>query len=359
MIEGKALIERVVEAVRRAHSGLVHDEVLYEAVSTPVRKNEFLFFIKPEITQPSPTVQLESVLALIVEKMEAFEMAVHDVRILSAEYLKRYRLMDLHYGVIADVSHHGAEACSASAAQRFEARYGLPLSEAPVLGGMQFLERYPHFNALSLDDMWQNKENHKLSGGTYVQEIRMGGERLFLLNGFHPRQLLHFTQPGRSIVIFRISSDISWARARTSFAGVTIPSAAEPGSLRRELFERRCAFGLPLVSQSYNGIHLSAGPVEGLIELNRFDTDLSVENGHERYADFSFGKALIKEWGGIPAPIVDNTKVEVDGKRVSVFDLTEGMEADEALHCLQTYFGRGSCRLVKNDVPLCYKTSEL
>lgn len=331
----KDLTSLVADKIRLAQTGLAYDEVIIGDTAVPVLKNEFLLFLKPEITMPSETIRLEAVIDLLLEQMDAFGFVIHDVRILAASYLEAFNLIDQHYGVISIVSNQGLNAMTEGAKERFKELYGVEADASNVLGGMEFLRKYPFFNYHSLDCMWQNSENKRLGSGTYVEQLRIDQEEVYLLNAFHPKQLRHFTEPGRSIVLFNISSNRPWKEARELFAGATDPRKAAPGSLRRLLLERKEEFGIPEVSQSFNGIHLSAGPVEALIELHRFDSDHSSPEGEADYQDFSFGRDLIRQFGEIPAALLKNDTLEVDGKSTTVFDLTENMNSDQALLLLQ------------------------
>jgi nucleoside diphosphate kinase len=331
----KNLTTLVADKIRLAQTSLAYDEVILGDTHVPVLKNEYLLFLKPEITMPSETVQLETVIDLILEKMDAFGFVIHDVRILAASYLEAFNLIDQHYGVISLVSNQGLSAMTESAKARFKELFGVEAEKSNVLGGMEFLRKFPFFNFHSLDCMWQNSENLKLASGTYVEKLRIDQETVYVLNAFHPKQLRHFTEPGRSIVLFNISGDRSWKEARESFAGATDPRKAVAGSLRRLLMERKEEFGIPEVSQSFNGIHLSAGPVEALIELHRFDSDHSSPEGESDFKDFSFGKDLIKTFGIIPDALLNNETIELDGKSTSIFDLTENLDSDQALLLLQ------------------------
>lgn len=325
----------VADKIRLAQTGLAYDEVILGDTHVPVQKNEYLLFLKPEITMPSETVRLEPILDLLLEQLEVFGFVIHDVRILAASYLEAFNLIDQHYGVISLVSNQGLNAMTDGAKERFKEIYGVQADDSNVLGGMEFLRKYPFFNFHSLDCMWQNSENLKLASGTYVEKLRIDQETVYLLNAFHPKQLRHFTEPGRSIVLFNISGERPWKEARELFAGATNPLKAEAGSIRRLLMERKDEFGIPEVSQSFNGIHLSAGPVEALLELHRFDSDHSNPEGEADYKDFSFGKDLIDAFGEIPEAILNNATLEVDGKSITVFDLTENLDADQALLLLK------------------------
>jgi len=331
----KNLTTLVADKIRLAQTRLAYDDVVLGDTHVPVLKNEYLLFLKPEITMPSETIQLEPIIDLILEQMDAFGFVIHDVRILAANYLEAFNLIDQHYGVISLVSNQGLNAMTDGAKVRFKEIYGVKADESNVLGGMEFLRKYPFFNFHSLDCIWQNSENLKLASGTYVEKLRIDQETVYVLNAFHPKQLRHFTEPGRSIVLFNISGDCSWKEARESFAGATDPRKAADGSLRRLLMEHKDEFGIPEVSQSFNGIHLSAGPVEALIELHRFDSDHSSPEGESDFKDFAFGKALIRTFGEIPEALLNNKTIELDGKSISLFDLTENIDSDEALLLLR------------------------
>ena len=164
-----------------------------------------------------------------------------------------------------------------------------------VLGSLQFLQQYPSFTPDSLQQLWQQSQTAKLSGGNYCALVKAGGEDVYLINGFHPKQLIHFTAEGRMIITFKLTGNLDWAVARNQFIGKTNPADAAPGSLRNELLVNKEKFGLNEVSASQNGFHLSAGPVEGLVELMRYGSDFSADE-IKKPADFSFGRQLIESF---------------------------------------------------------------
>jgi len=328
----------IASLVRKAQN----EEILFEEIlnnpDLPIGKNEFLFFIKPEVTLESETINLEKILDLIQNKIETFGFAIHNIKILSANYLDKFDVIAQHYGVINKISSNAGENMSDSAIEKFKEIFGKSVNECSVLGGMEILTQYPNFNAYSLDYLWQNSENKKLAGGTYCEEIKIDNETIHLINGFHPRQLKHFTEKGRSIVVFTLSSDLSWAEARSNFIGVTRPSDAKEGSLRRELLDRKDEFGLAEVSQGVNGVHLSAGPVEALIELKRYNSNFSDKTRIKDFSSFSFGQKLAGNFSDeVLEKILANTNVEVDGKAVSIFDLTEEKDPDEAIAIIKQH----------------------
>jgi nucleoside diphosphate kinase len=325
----------IKDAIRSAQQTPCRTIPIFRDEVTPYGLNNWLCFIKPEITRPSETINLDAILTLILDRIAAFGFTIHSATLLSADYLRDHRLIKQHYGVLDDVATKGKAALSEAAAERLEALYGQPLAHLKVMGGFELLEAYPFFNAHSLDCLWQNQENVKLTGGTYVEKVRVDLETIYLLNGFHPKQLEHFTVSGRSIVLLDLSGDLSWAESRRHFIGATNPLKAEEGSLRRLLLEQKAALGLPEVSQSFNGVHLSAGPVEALVERLRFESDYDsgcmIEPG-----SLPFGQQLVKALGHVPDALLSNEIVTWEGHHTSIFDLTEEMDSTKAIEVLST-----------------------
>lgn len=325
----------ILREIEKAQANKCNSQKVYDGGSSS-KKNEFLFFIKPEITLSDPNIDLGKIIDLIFSRLEEFGLEIVNVRVLCAEYLEKHDIIAQHYGVINKLSTGGVTSLSQNAINVFQEKFGKPIEECTVLGGHQFLEKYPMFNADSLEFLWQNKENIKLSGGTYVVQLSLDGKEVFLIDGFHPKQLEHFTASGRSIVVFTLSGDLAWEDARTKFVGATNPQKAVPGSLRRTFLDRKIEFGLQDVSQGSNGVHLSAGPVEGLIELIRYNSNFELESGELPVDDFIFGKLLLSEFGaGLTEKVLSNNDVSYQGNEVSIFDLTEEMDSDAAIDLLK------------------------
>lgn len=331
--------EAITNSIKKAQNEEVFFEEIYSNIDLHTGKNEFLFFIKPEITLKSQILDLGKILGLIQEKLETFNLKVHNIKVLSASYLEKFNIIAQHYGVINKLSSDVRESISDGAKVKFLEIFGKSFDECNVLGGNQLLTHYPYLNPYSLDYLWQNVINKKLAGGTYCEEIKIDNEEIFLVNGFHPRQLRHFTEKGRSIVVFTLSGDLSWSNARTNFIGATNPASAIKGSLRRELLENMSTFGLAEVSQGVNGVHLSAGPVEALVELKRYNSNFSSESKIKDFSSFSFGRQLAEHFAPETIEkILSNVNVTVDNKWISVFDLTEEKDSDEAIALLKQYF---------------------
>lgn len=332
------LIQDLISSVKKAQNQSINVENVFSDTAVSKGKNEFLFFVKPEITMASDKINLEAILRIVFDKIEQFGFNIHNIKVLSAKYLEQYNIIAQHYGVINKIASDAVHQLSEGAKAKFEEIYGVKFSDVKVMGGVEFLNYNKHFDAYSLDYLWQNTENQKLAGGTYCEKLKFDAETIYVINGFHPRQLKHFTEEGRSIIVMSLSSDTDWNVARSKFIGATNPVTAESGSLRKTFLEQKESLGLAEVSQGVNGVHLSAGPVEGLVELKRYNSDFSKADGVMEFESFAFGKKLKDSFGEKMNEIVGNFNVNVDGKMVSVFDITEEMNAEQAMEVLRKHF---------------------
>ena len=330
------LKSQILDKIKEAQMSKIMHSHIYEAESALRCKNEFLFFVKPEITLADSNIQIQDIIDLVFERIEKYKLKIQSVRVLSAEYLKEYDIIANHYGVINKIAGNALENISDAAQAEFEAQFGVKFSKSDVSGGFEFLNTYKCFNTESLDYLWQNLENIKLAGGTYCEKIKLDDKTIYLVNGFHPRQLVHFTNPGRSIIVFNLTGDLNWSEARNDFVGSTNPVNAKENSLRRLFLDNMDNLGLAEVSQGMNGVHLSAGPVEGLVEQVRYNSDFSQPSKIKAPLDFSFGKQLSKHFSKKQIDLIlSNPVVFVDGAKMSIFDLTEEKDSDEAVELLE------------------------
>lgn len=329
------LIPRIIQAIHQTQQEELYYETLYHNPEINARKNEMLFFSKPEVTLPDENIRLEDIFHIILTKFQDYAMYISRVNVISAAYLADYHIIDQHYGVINSIAKNAAQNMSDTAAKTFNAIYNKTVSEAKVLGGLEFLEHYPDYTASSLNTLWESKKADKLAGGTYCVPLTIHGEEVYLVNGFHPQQLNHFTTSPRSIITFDLETDTDWATARKDFIGATNPDEANTGSIRNILNNKQEELGLQ-ISPSRNGAHLSAGPVEGLVELLRYNSNFNI-NDIRHPSDFKFGRQLLDHFSPEKVEtLLENPTVTYNGENISVFDLTEEMNSDEAIDLLKT-----------------------
>ena len=269
-------------------------------------------------------------------RLEEYGVSLGSLAVLSASYLDRHAVMQNHYGVINKVSRLGEEGISDDAKAKLHEAFGeLIDGGAPVMGGTQILEAHSDLTPSSFNEIWERKRSTKLAGGTYAVDVEVDGKTIIALNGFHPEQINHFVAPGRRIAVGAVRSTRSWADLRGKLIGATDPTKAEAGSIRADLLAKKDELGLAEVNQGFNGVHLSAGPLEGLVELVRFASDRAA--GTElAVGDTCFGR-LLSQAGASDARIQElmgNPDLEADGKQVSAFDLTEEVDAADAVKSL-------------------------
>lgn len=336
----ESLKASILENVKLAQKNNLDFVQLYNNDNKENLENQFIFFVKPEVTLEDNNIKFDKVLDLVFDKLAEFNLSVENVKVLGAKYLDKYSIISQHYGVINKLSNSPLEYMSEDAKDKLkEVANVSDLKECNVMGAFEFLNKYPYFNADSLDVLWQNKETKKLAGGTYLENVKVDTDNVYLINGFHPRQITHFTKEGRSIVVFTVSGNLPWSDARGKFIGATNPQSAYELSLRRVLLDKQAEYGMPEVSQGLNGFHLSAGPVEGLIELIRYNSDFSDNSKVKSHKDFDFGKKLADTFSeDTVQQILNNVNVDFEGKKLSVFDLTEEKSANEALELLKKVF---------------------
>ncbi|GAA3614122.1 hypothetical protein [Microlunatus ginsengisoli] len=287
--------------------------------------NEFVIFSKPELGRLTGA-DLDKVWDLFAELLAAYDVTVHSTMTRTGPELEASGAMQDHYGVINKISRLGRPALTEPAEAALTETYGDLLETAAVLGGHQFLAEYPDFSPYALGVLFANAEVERLGPGTYGGQVNVDGSPVVILNGFHPRQLSFFTADDTVCAFLHCSSPTTWAALRSDLIGTTDPSKADSASIRGRLFADPASFGLETVSYNFNGVHMSAGPLEGLAELNRFFGAEGSATG------WTFAQALSA--AGVSADgmvaLLDNPTLEAGGERGSAFDLTEGIDAADA-----------------------------
>jgi len=334
-------IDAILKAFDQVKEGVVDDVWVkpYQKPNTP-NVHQFVFFYKPEVTNVRGGVKFETILRdslpLLEKGVDGKPVTVGAIRVLGGSYLEKNNIMTQHYGVIAKISREGLPVISESAAQTLKAKFGDEVSHwtpeyyaSHVLGGHQFLTRFPEFNAFSLLALNDNIPTIRLGPGTYAHKIKIRGESFIILNPFHAYQVVPYNTRGNAIVVLECLSEASWADLRGKLAGPTDPTTAPEGSVRNLLLKSKEKFGLEIVDRGSNGVHMSAGPLEGMVEIRRFFSD------HDplAFTDLAFG-GLLGSKGADISKLSENPDVDFSGKRQSVFDVTEEKDAQDSANIL-------------------------
>lgn len=335
----KEIINTIEKEIKNVQNGVFLKKNIFKTSLKEEYKNEFLFFVKPEITLADDRIQLSKILNLIFDKLGEYQLNIKEINILSAKYLDQNNIVAQHYGIINQLSQNPKKYLSETAVSEFKKLYGISINEVNLKGSLELMKENPTLTVEKLEQLVAGIDIQKLAGGTYVQKIRVNAtdkDFTYVINSFHPKQLMHFIQEKRSIITFTVAGNTDWKQARTELIGSTNPPAAKDGSIRKELLNQIKTFGLEDVCYSLNGVHLSAGAIEGLLELIRFNTDFE-NNRKPEMDEFRIGKLLKQNFNKSQIDrILANENFDYNGKTQSVFDITEEKNADEAIEILKT-----------------------
>jgi hypothetical protein len=283
--------------------------------------NELVFFIKPEVTMAGMEAVRE-VLSLSLAQFEKHAVRISGISIIGNMYLKRFNLIEEHYGVINYVAKNGTAVLTKGPKDRFREIFGIHIDSVPVFGGFQFLKKYPDYSVAKLNDLWESGQRMKLGAGTYCEKHEIRGEAVYILNGFNPFQLSFFTDPGRYLIVFSLYTETDWSVLRNRMIGTTNPYNADTESLRAEILRIKDRIGVE-INPGQNGVHLSAGPVEALAEIIRFCSVLPA--GKLAPGEVYTGARLLQKGftGNALRRCMANELIQFEGEGQYIFDITE------------------------------------
>jgi len=289
-------------------------------------QNQLLFFFKPEVFLTGDAKKSEGIVELALACFDAFGVEVAGAMVVSGPRLAELSAMDRHYGFINRISRSASTLLSDDEKANIRSKVGAG-ADVPVMGGHEFLSRNDNLTPASLDALWAKKKSARIRSGMYTECYNINGQDVVLLNGFHPQQLAHFTDEGRAIGMILLNSDQPWNALRARMLGDTFPEKAAPSSLRRVLFENSDKYGLGDVGIANNCAHLSAGPFEGLFELNNFlsgaasvDFNLGDVSMAKRLAGLGVDEAGIQK-------ALTNPEAAINGNAEELFDATEDQDS--------------------------------
>jgi hypothetical protein len=239
-----------------------------------------------------------------------------------------------HYALLHRLNESACVRLDRRMRERFRAAFEVDPVSATLLGGAEFLRRFPNVSPSALELIWENLAQHRLGGGVSCASLQIGDARIFLVNGFTPALMCSYTHPQSAIVVFALSGSLSWKDARSRFVGAPDPARAQPGSVRHELLAHRKTLRLPDVRLGANGAHLSAGPVEALLELRRFREAVLPESAPGA-REFQFGRRLARLFSEQEvSALLANPVVALGPSEQSVFAWTEEQDEERALELL-------------------------
>jgi hypothetical protein len=297
------------------------------------RANIALIFIKPHANNEA------------VREFVSSEIANKGLTLLcegekSAEDIESSGAIDAHYASIATAAMETKAAdlvISDEKKAEFKTKFGSTWESALDLGlinnSKEAAEKLGNISGGDLNQAWQKNSSMrlKLAPGLYIENLNED-EPMYVINGFYMAMRDKYVEgPGIYYYVVGFDANVTdWAKFRGELIGSTDPTTAPPASIRGKMLTQWEDLGLhqaPDVGD--NGVHASAGPIEGLKER-------TVWLGYPAEED-PFGELLLKWVGGDVAkikPWLDNAPVDEPknyGIKGNMFDLTEDKDSAWAL----------------------------
>lgn len=291
--------------------------------------NRALVFIKPEAVT-------ESAVRFIKQYLSEQAIVIQATGELTAELIDRERIIDRHYFAISRSGYFEIPEqlfLDQAAQQKFLTSFGMDwqkaLADHKVINSRQALGKYQESDGLQKS--WARaRVSSKIASGIYMAYLE--DIDLIVINGFYPAMRDKFTQPGSKVLWLDCafeSSSLSWKMFRAEVIGSTDPQKAAQGSLRSLLYHDHQKYSIQQQpSTSANGVHASAGPLEGLRER-------MVWLGQDAEDD-DFGRVLID--GGIDQQkllkLLEDPMISYQGREQKLFDLTEDLDAGSVVQLI-------------------------
>ncbi len=318
-------------SVKKALSNKAETAILYDSPDKEHHLNDFILFMKPEITSQIRFDHFIELFSAVTDKMASHRIKINQIHLLSAAYLSKNHIIEEHYKTIHDAAKDPLSSFTSKAKDTFTQVFGMRPEEANVFGAFEMLKKHPGMDPHQLNDIWQDHAFQKLDSGIYCSKIQVDSREIFLVNGFAPKQIVYFTGDNRFIILFDLSSGMDWRIIRQDFCGPTMPSQAKKGSLRHYLYTNKKNYHTE-INISKNGVHVSAGPVEGLKEKMHF---LQINDP----GTIPFGTRLLQHFSRDEVNgIFSNPLINIDDSVISVFNFTEDLNSDDALELLMKYY---------------------
>jgi hypothetical protein len=134
-------------AIKDAQTGKTGRTEVFKAATPSSKKHEFLFFIKPEILLDNGRMNIPAILDMFFERATAANMDIDNIAVLSGKYLEEHNIISQHYGVINQIASNARQNVSDAGKTKFAEIFGINFDDANVMGGIEFLAKYPQFNA--------------------------------------------------------------------------------------------------------------------------------------------------------------------------------------------------------------------
>lgn len=329
---GKSVFSKtLIQEIKSAKEAKIIKKV---KVGKTSKKNELVFFIKPELLEVRDDQKILNSFRLISEKFDDFNIEIHGAAIVPGVTLEKYGIMNRHYGFINQLSRLASTLVDEQTSQRvFESLGTSENIDYKILGGHEFLESF-NTDVDTLSDIWFAQTANKLRSGFYFIADTFQDQPIILVNGFHPSQLLHFTHEDHRILLLLIHTDADWYDLKFELVGDTFPEKAKAYSIRGALYADPEQYGQSEVGINTNGVHLSAGPFEAAYEVVNFFGPL-IDLNPEKTPPLAIARAV--EMGISQTQALSLLHNPAIGES-DLFSKTENLNTNEAIDLAKEHF---------------------
>ncbi len=321
------LKQKIIDKTSGKRKNETSPEIFDEFKLKTGKKNQLFTFFKPEVFLKKTPDQIEKILDLVFKKLEEYEVSVDGAALFPGAAIGKYTIMDKHYGVINTLSKNASKILSKDERNLVLKTLGITNPNTKILGGHEAYEISGFGRTYDFDTYWLEAPSTKIKSGFYVRKMKIGDSETVVVNGFHPHQLAHYTEPDRFVGTMLVSSDRDWSVLRTEMLGETFPDKAVPGSIRGMLYKDAKTYGFETVTIANNALHLSAGPTEALFEIDNF-------------LNKPFGIDFIKEEANLSKKLMDKGIKEEDIRSIindkEVHSLLEHKNTSEAIELIES-----------------------
>ena len=253
--------------------------------------------------------------------------------------MKAQGIVDKHYGALAQRALYETPKAldlEDETKSKFQDAFGISwedgLTSGKIINLDEAIKTFPDRSETQLATAWRSGASVKLMPGTYIAKI----DDYFVVNGFYADMVSSWKRESSNVLFYLVQwseKDLSWTDFRGKLIGSTDPSKADQASIRGTLLrEYQTRFGLEdTPTTTLNGVHASAGPIEGARECTIW---CKMPSTHkfvlQKFAHSQNISPQTWEKG------MDNAKISLQsGKKGLIFDVTEGMSAEQALDVLK------------------------
>lgn len=304
-----------------------------ESSPVPAGHSRFVTMVKPEAVAPGWAA---ATLGAVLAGLDAGGVQVHRWAVEPASRFLARGMLARHYPRLHRIAAEGTSALCDSAHERltsFCAEGGLEVHEALTPYDAFVLDA--DLDPAALEASLRDAGVEKLGPGSYVSAVLVGGRRRPVLNGFVPMMGERHRVRDSGVAVVECTSEREIADLRDHVLGTLDPASAARGTLRSRVAEAVADGGGEPLSEGRNGVHLSAGHLEGVFQAWHYigapcgeDLDVSV---------LAPGLSGPFDRSRVLSLTTDPNLLVGDGSSISPFGVTEGLPRDRVAELLSTW----------------------